>query len=94
MRPLAADNQSFKEVTFSTDSINKRLQNHLQRLRLFNGESSHGLRRSTVQHDSEQGATVEAVGRRLLHVKPGGPQAMQYLDTSRQTGWNKRQRRR
>ena len=94
LKPLADNSQAFKEAAFSTDSINKRLQHHLRRLGLFNGESSHGLRRGTIQHDSEGGASAEAVGRRLLHVLPGGPQTLQYLDTSRETGWNKRQRRR
>ena len=87
LRPMARANASFKEEPFSTDSINKRLQHHLQRLGLFGGESSHGFRRGTVLHDHQQlGRSAEDVGRRLLHVNPGGPQTQQYLDTSMETG--------
>lgn len=75
--------------------MNKRLQEHLQRAGLFEGQSTHSLRRGTVQHDHHQlGHSAAAVGSRLQHAQPGGPQTLQYLDTSRETGAPPRQRRR
>jgi hypothetical protein len=95
LRPLSKNERSFQQQALSTDSINKRLQQHLQRLGLHEGESSHGLRRGTGIHDHQvRGLSAVAVGMRLQHVQPGGPQTLQYLDTSRETGGPPRQRRR
>ena len=69
----------------STSSYNKRVQQHLEKMGQLAGESSHGLRRGTVIHDHQQGASLTSVGLRLQHRKPGGPQTLQYLDTSRET---------
>lgn len=57
MCPLASDLCSFKTEPLSTSAVNKRLQHHLLRLGLFQGESTHGLRRGTVIHDRETGST-------------------------------------
>ena len=95
LRPLLEDHSGFKSYALSTDAINKQLQVHLRRLGLYQGETTHSLRRGTVIHDYQHlGLSAESAGRRLQHVRPGGPQTMQYLDTSRETGGPPRQRRR
>lgn len=88
LRPLSDDGSHFKEEPLSTDNINKRLQLHLRRLGLYeNGVSTHGLRRGTVIHDHQDlGKSAQECGQRLQHTRPGGPQTLQYLDTSRETG--------
>ncbi|KAL4439968.1 hypothetical protein ABPG75_002969 [Micractinium tetrahymenae] len=95
VRPLADDHLSFKAGPLSTSAFNKQLQHHLRRLGLFQGESTHGLRRGTVIHDHQQlGRTPAEAGLRLQHANPGGPQTLQYLDTSRESGGPPKQRRR
>ncbi|KAL4448041.1 hypothetical protein ABPG75_005260 [Micractinium tetrahymenae] len=95
VRPLADDHLSFKAGPLSTSAFNKQLQHHLRRLGLFQGESTHGLRRGTVIHDHQQlGRTPAEAGLRLQRANPGGPQTLQYLDTSRESGGPPKQRRR
>ena len=94
LSPLQDNKCSFKAEPLSTSAFNRRLQHHLQSLGLFQGESTHGLRRGTVIHDHEQGATATEAGARLQHTQPGGRQTQQYLDTSRETGGPARKRRR
>lgn len=93
--PLSENRQNFKPEPLSTTAFNKQLQHHLRRLGLFDGQSTHGLRRGTVIHDHQQGGSspVDA-GVRLQHSSPGGLQTQYYLDTSRETGGPPRQRRR
>ena len=94
LRPLTCRLDTFKDSPLSTTALNKRLQHHLTRLGLFEGESSHGLRRGTVIHAyQEQGLSAYDVGMRLQHAQPGGPQTLQYLDTSRETERPSRKRR-
>ncbi len=94
LRPLAAEGASFRETPLDSDAINKRLQHHLSRLGLFEGESTHGVRRGTLIHDyQELGKSAVDVGHRLQHAQPGGPQSMQYVDTSRETGGPSKQKR-
>ncbi len=95
LSPLVKNGSRFQDAPLSTDSINKQLQQHMRRLGLFDGESSHGLRRGTVIHDHQVlDKTPFECGMRLQHVAPGGPQTLQYLDTSRETGAPARQRMR
>lgn len=95
LRPLNDDRIGFKPEPLCTSTLNRQLQHHLRRLGLFQGESTHGLRRGTAIHDHQhQGRSPAEVGLRLQHVNPGGPQTLQYLDTSRETGGPPRQRRR
>ena len=95
LRPFQPDKRSFKDQPLGTDAYLKQLQHHLRQTGLFSGETTHSLRRGTVIHDyQEVGKTPGEVGRRLQHVTPGGPQTMQYLDTSREVGCPPRQRRR
>ena len=86
LRPTEKSGTSFKEDPLTTSAFNKRLQHHLQRLGLLEGESSHGLRRGTVIHDHQlRGLSAADAGMRLQHAQPGGPQTLRYLDTSRET---------
>lgn len=95
LRPATDDRSGFKEAPLSTSALTKRLQHHLDRLGMFAGESSHGVRRGTVIHDHQQlGQSAAAAGRRLLHNMPGGPQTLVYLDTSRETQRSTRKRQR
>ena len=94
LRPQTTNRKGFKDSAFTTSALNKRLQHHLQQMGELAGESSHGLRRGTVIHDhQQQGASLASIGLRLQHVQPGGPQTMQYLDTSRETERPCRKRR-
>lgn len=95
LRPLSKSGAAFLSSPLATDEICKRLQHHLRRLGLYEGETTHSLRRGTVIHDHQElGKTAAECGARLQHKQPGGPQTLQYLDTSRETGGPPHQRRR
>lgn len=95
LRPLNQNGSSFKDEPLSSDDILKRLQHHLRRLGLAAGETTHSLRRGTVILDYQVlGKSAAECGARLQHMNPGGPQTLQYLETSREAGGPPRQRRR
>ena len=52
---------------------------------LFEGETLHGVRRGSLQHDAALGASLEAIGRHALHAPPYTT-TEQYVDTSREVG--------
>jgi hypothetical protein len=49
-RPLLATQRGFKETPWATTCFIHRIQGHLQHLGMFAGETSHSIRRGTLQH--------------------------------------------
>ena len=59
-RPTLANQKGFKEAPWSTTCFIHRLQSHLQRLGWFSGETSHSIRRGTLQHTATLHGTAAA----------------------------------
>lgn len=85
LRPSIESRAGFKPSALSSSSLNKSFQERLAEHGLGEGETLHGVRRGTMQHQRAQGASVEEVGRRALHAAPFATTEL-YLDTSRETG--------
>jgi hypothetical protein len=85
LRPVNTNGIGFKDTCMSSSSLNKRFQKLLSEVGLWEGETLHGVRRGSMQHDAAGGATIEQIGRRALHAPPFSTTAL-YLDTSRETG--------
>eukprot|EP00798_Chlamydomonas_sp_ICE-L_P001301 gene1301-biopygen14165 len=49
LRPLTPDHKGFKEAPYSGDSTAKMLQKYLKQVSTFSGETSHSLRRGSLQ---------------------------------------------
>lgn len=89
LRPQKENGEGFKDCSLSSSDLNKRFQKLLQAHGLWEGETLHGLRRGSLQHDAAGGSSLEAVGRHALHAPPYRTTEL-YLDTSREVGGGRR----
>ena len=91
VRASTADKTGFKATPLT--EFNHRLRALLAEFSTPEGETTHSLRRGPAQHAHAQlGQSAAAVGARLQHREPGGPQTQVYLDASRETGRPQRDR--
>jgi integrase len=64
-RPLTSNRRGFRDEPLKSGALKKRVQQHLEKANLFEGETLHSFRRSAVQHAAEiEGYNVEKLMRK------------------------------
>lgn len=91
LRPETSNHLDLKNDGLSSSVMNKRMQKLLDEYGEWKGETLHGIRRGTMQHDAAMGKIVEEIGAKALQVTR--EVTIAYLDTSRETYGSKRVKR-